>query len=1209
MRCWTGGIIVLTLLACACAKDRAAAPEAEVQLDVESPHVAWANPLEGGPIHVLFIAPRYTLRDAAELAQRLEITFDTVPLWERRRLAPDAASEVQMQSEESVLARIREALRKPHDVVIVGNLDLNVLPVEIQSEIFRQVSGGTGLLLANHDPAQGIVYETFAEALTPLADAAPITRGLGADITPEWYGGPDLVHAATYGEGRVLQLAYREDKPLTHCVIPALANPLHAVPEFLDSYFSLVARGVLWTAKRESDLWVEQVDSPAPAGPPEEEIPPDLPPEFVQTMRDSAQQTPIRIFHVRFNRAADRAYRVSVQLREPNRGLRVVYRDLPELKKGAFTYPVEVLAGPGRYLLDIWVHGKHGVILWHTAPITIEGWPSFSGLTLAKGVLLPHDSLDLTADIRTWYGEARPVTLYVRGVDSLGRVVTETYVDCPEGGGPVDARLNCADLIARDVRVEAYAVPGPPHPVDDWELNMAACEVRLVPVRHTRVRSDPAILLDAPAAYEYNARHYLQVLRGAGVDGAWTDSGEAAYRHLGRLNLRSIASVEGSETAEASALPWADAEFARTEGQRLQDTARQLASEGVLDYSLDACALLLPSISERDLPDSALPAFRKWLKHEYKTPDALNRVWGTSFASWDEVSPEAADAQTSAVATEVCRFQVSAFAAFLNAMREHIRAVDRYARAGIRIPLADAPSSAYNLRALANGLDWVSIWPDEPHLSKLLSYARGRTSVFLELRPESFLNSEEARWLPWKAVASGCSGLWLPAPYAGGPTAGTALLYPDGRLTPQFQVFADSCRPLQSGLAQLLRTASPQRPNAAIYDSDERMFPKESEVVQEGINSQRAILEALRALGYGVDFLGADDLAANRLLEYSLLVLPAARALKDHEAGAIRDFLSHGGHVLADAMPGSCDGHGDPRAEAVLARDFGVELLSGSVRPEAMPLDVAMTDGTGQVQGHFSERRLDAPLALTDGKSLAQSTPIPAWIVHGGPSGSSLLLNHLFPGPGSPEDFSTLCRLLGTWMVQAGIKPLLDFQCVSGGPFDGEVRRWSLGETEFYLFLREPDHGPEEQTLRLNLDKGGHLFDLCGHARVASEQRPRLQLRRGQPLLLARMSYELTALELAVPKSVLQGARLPVSLTLRSNGHTCGTHLVSTALRTVRGEHLEHYDRITVCEKGNGEFYLPLALNDLPGHYILDASDLITGLKCSAYVQIRQRVT
>lgn len=1205
MRRWTCALALFAVVVGACATDRAAAPPPEVSLEIETPHVAWANPLEGGPIHVLFIAPRYTLRDAAELAQRLEITFDAVPLENQRGLPGKAVIQSQDAREDSALARIQEALRTPHDVIVAGNLDLDAIPVDVQSEIFRQVSGGTGLILANHDPAQGVVYETFAEALDPIEGVSSIVRGIAAGVTPEWYGAPNLVHASTYGEGRVLQLQYREDKPLTHCLIPALANPLHAVPEFLDSYFSLVARSVLWAAKRDADIWVEQVERVVPTGPPEEEIPPGLPPEFVQTMRDSVQQTPIRTFHIRFNRGADRDYKVAVQLREPNRGLRVVYHDLPEFKKGESVYAVDVLAGPGRYLLDIWVQGKHGTVLWHTEAVNIEGWPSFSGLKLAKDVLLPHDSLDLTADIRTWFGESRPVTLYLRGVDSLGRVVTETYRACPEGGGPVDARMNFADLIARDVRVEAYAVPGPPHPIDDWELNMAACEVRLLPVRHMRARTDPAIIVDAPAAYEYNARHYLQVLRDAGVDGAWTDSGEPAYRHLSRLNLRSIASAGGPGergNADESPFAWADSDFARAEAQRLQDTARHLATDGVLDYSLDSYASLAGGDPEQALPGSALPAFRKWLQHKYKSVDALNNAWGASLTSWDEV---AAAPPSGACSADIGRFEASGFAAFLNSLREHIRAVDRYARTGVRMTRLDACSNAYNLDGLANGLDWIAVSPDEPQLSKAATYARGKTGLLLELRPGTLSSPELARWLPWKAAATGCTGLWLPPPYESTSTGESALLYPDGRLAPAFQEFVNSCQMLQGGLATLLHAATPKRATVAIYDTAANAFTDNADEVFE---SQKSILAALSRLGYGFDFLAAPNIAANRLLEYSLLVLPAARALDDRAIVAVREFLNHGGHVLADIIPGSHDALGRPRSETVLAPVFGVQPATQSGKTGPVPLHVVMTGESIQAEAHFAGIMLDTALTTSGGTPLATPGGIPAWIVHSESTGSSLLLNHAFPRSDSPEDHAAFCRLLRAWLNQTGLKPMLHFDCASGETFDGEFRRWTLGEAEFYLLLRNPYGGPDEQTLRLNLEKGGHLFDLGSGTAAATERHPRFRLRRGQPMLLAQIPYEIAALELAVPKSVVQGERLPVSMTLRSKGAACSAHIVAVTLKTVRGEELEHYRRTILCEKGAGQTFIPLALNELPGHYMLEARELITGSAASTYVRILQRV-
>ena len=1204
-------LMFITFAMGACAKDRASVPPAEVDAHVQTPHTAWGNPLEDGPIHVLFIAPRHTLRDAAELSQRLEMNFDTVPIWGHEHA--DMPSETAQGVELSVAEQLRGALAIPHDLIVVAHVNWNAFSVETQSELFRQVAGGTGLLLANDEPAEGIVYETFLEALTPVEDITAIVHGLGKDMTPEWYGTENLVQASEYGQGRVVQLSYREDRPLTHCLIPALANPIHAVPEFLDSYFSLVARAALWATRRDPSCRVDSVEYLAPSGPPEEEIPPDLPPEFVQTMRDAVQQTPIRTFRVQLTEPAPRDLQVIAQLREPNRGPRVVYRELPVLKKGETAYSFEILAGPGRYLLDLWLRARHGVIAWHTESIQIEGWPSFAGLTLRKTTLLPHDSLDVTADVRTWYGETLGASLYLRGVDSLGRVVGEAYELVPDGGGKVLARINFADLIAHDIRLEAYAVSGPPHPLDDWELNMAACEVRLLPVRHVRQRREPTLIVEAPAAYEYNARHYLDLLHGQGVDGVWTESGEDALPHLARLDLRVLVPSDGDCSAgEDSPGTYCvgDKDWQRERGQQIQEQAARMSAEGILEYSIEQC-LLPPRAGALCVQEACWPSFLEWLQKEYASIDAINGRWGSSFPSVSAiqaVTPESIlEMGEPGPWLDQCRFLGQSWSAYLGAMRSQAQRVDRYARTGVRVNAAMCDGGVPDWPGLAAGVDWLAVESSPLLLTRMAGYMKQGAGLYWWLGSGSLEQSERARWAAWTAAANAFQGIWIGPPY--GPAAGPAespLLYADGRVREGFASFLEAWQVVESGIGSVFREADPIPNVVAVYDA---IADSNWDVLNQSCQAQQAqerMAEVFYRLGYGLDFVSPERLLAQQLAEYKIVLLPSVTMLTESEIGVLRGFVGRGGHVLADLLPGQSKPTSSAGAAAV-ASLFGARNTGGPVASGDMNLRVTFGGAEGPEEAVLEQVRPAHALEVTDAEALGSFDAIPAWIIRR-QEGAVLLLNHLVPPAGQTGDFEGMARLLRAWLGELGVMPSVDFECEGDGLFDGRFYRRRLGEAELLAMVRHPDAGPEEQSIRLAEPKGQHWYDLLSVEGGTPEQRLKFRIGRGDARFLARLPYQVSDLKVVVPESVRQGARLPVSITVKAKGGPCGMHLVAARLAMARGARIEYYDRVVPCEKGAGQFFIPLALNETPGHYILECRDLLSGVCSQQYVQVIDRV-
>lgn len=1139
-----------------------------VSAEVETRHVAWAKPLEGGPVDVLLVAPRHTLRDAVEMAQRLDVRLTTVALWDRARLGCDPESEPPRPkgfSTEEVEALLQAEFAKAHDVIVLGNFDLGVLSVELQSALFRAVSRGAGLVLANHDAAPGIVYETFIDALSPLDDMSVITRGAGARSTAEWSFGEDIAFAATYGEGRFVALAYGEDRPAAHCIVPALTRPLHALPEYFDAYLSLACRAILWAAGREPPLRVASVEAVVPEGPPEEEIPPDLPEEFVQSMRDSVLQEPIRRFNFMFDTPADRDYAVRVQVRDPNRGLQVTYASLPKLKKGESTYLAEVLTGPGHFLLDFWLETRKGVALWHTEPVEVRGWPTFAGLRINREFLLPNDALDLSVEVRAHFGNTRPFTLYARGVDSFGRVVAEIYVPAPGNGGRVPIRLNFSDLIARRVKVEVFALDGPPHPAADWELNMAACAVRLLPVRQPRIDRVPGAVAVAPAAFEYNARAHLAALARYGVDAAYTGDGDAAHRFLMELNLRPIADL-GIAPGRDGCL--ANSTYQDAERKRVADLATYFARGGILDYSLGH-----PVCSG----GGAEPCSSS--ECQAAAQDALKR------AGMDGGIEEPADhAARTAVRLHMDAVRVG----HLRGLRDTVLGVDPQARVGMRPPEGGAWDWPGGIASWSDGLPLLCVPASSPWPEQLAAFQPAGAFTGVAMDPAR-TEPRHAGWLPWRAATLGIPEVWLPEPYGTAlRPADSPLLYPDGTASPALEALAASVHLLREGPGPLLLAAERPKPAIAVLDSTASRRLHEVMAVEgaDYAGAQTHVQAALNEAGLSCTWVDAERLTPAALEGVQLLVLPMASALSDAACNAIQRFAESGGAVFADLLPGTHDGNGVPRGEAPLAATFGVRFTPGDWprgnEESGIPL-------------------LDARISLDSAHASLHALfgeEVPAGLATGESGEGTVLLNFPFPAADSGGPAPRAAHAM--WeAVLAAHAPVLD---MGGADFQGTVTRLRYGAADLYVLVRDPaaDGG---KRLRLRFERGGHVYDAVAGKKAVTRS-AYVNPAPGEGAVVTRLPYDVASVKVAAPEEVMQGARLPVLVKVETGGAETGAHLVRVSLETLPGEPLAHYTRWVECARGSGETYLPLARNERPGIYHVVARDLLTGLTGRATVKV-----
>lgn len=1215
MRTATSAIILCLAALAACAKDRPAPAFPDIKSGIATPHTDWANPLDGGPIRVLIVAPRYTLRDAVELAERIEIAFDAVPACDRDNLdCPGETSESpESPGPQALLNRL---LEEPHDAIIIANMDLHALSVDAQSAIFRNVAAGTGLVLANHDPAEGLVFETFLDALQTSEDTASLGRGLGETITPEWYGAPQLVEAATYGEGRVVQLLYGADRPATHCLIPALANPIHAMPGFFDTYLSLVARSIRWAAHREGGPRVKSVSIVTPAGPPEDQIPPELPDEFVKSMYDSVELSPVRAFDVSLDAPTDRDYQVKAQLRDPDRELRVEYTNLPELKKGSDHYSLEVLAGPGDYLLDLWFSTKKGVAQWHTEAVRVSGWPMFTDLRLSKQVLLPHDMLDMAMNVTEYYGRGAQASIYARAIDSFGRLVAESYQQVPEGGGHVAVRMSFADLIAEDIKLEVFALNGAPHVAQEWELNTAASEVRLLHVRHIRPPGAWAMATVAPAAYEYNARRYLEILRDHGLTAAHTDAGDAAHRFLARMNLRPSAVLSqwsSSPAAETSVrVPClGDPEFLKQEAERLRDGVNYFSTDGIMDFSLGLGAAMGAGSENTCQCQLCLAGYQERLKREYGSIESLNNAWNTSYANWAApIPPTLEETRTTGGGPAWTSFRLAmadTFTAAVRMARDTVHGIDKYGRLGFIAETPGAPPAAYDWAALAASVDWIAVEPAPLPAALLRSAKQGATYGFILDGPEETVTEARARWLPWQAALQRANTIWWLHPYgnAWDGAQATALL-PDGRTTPAFDRFFESAQPLQEGLAALLLAAERPQPAIAVYQGRQTLYldALDAGQAEPGRHSAENALRLLDTLGFDYAALGESDLTSGRLADFKVLMLPAAHALAEAQAKAIAAYVSGGGNVIADTMPGTSGQYGEHLAAWPLAQLFGVTPGAVAAPTETTSAPLKIATNAGDRECTLTGLIPDGSVAVSEGAPDGNAGGIPLWITRRETAGRTLLLNHAFPQPDSDTSFPDL---FAAYLRDFELTPAVALKDeVTSWP-GGQRRRLRYGNADLYMLLRDPAGASDPETVRLQLDRKDEAYDLIAGVPLERAGTARCTLAPGEAALFSRLPYEVESVEIAAPDKVVQGERLTVRVAVNCEPDNPGDHLVWVMLTSVRGQRVACYSRAVACARGRGDTFLPLALNETPGHYYLEARDLLSGTRSRVLVQVIPR--
>lgn len=1173
-------LILLVSIVATCLFLNSAAAQGHAAV-ADAPPVVWARPLEGGVIRALCIAPGATQRDFEALRERLDFEYTFVGAWERNHLGSDPARPDLFPPDtraEQVSARLDAFLEKRYDLIIIANIDAGILPEAAQQRIIEKVAAGTGLLTA-HLGLTGTSLETFLATRAQAQGEDPLDRGVAK--TGGWgaAGTRPMYQLGVLGEGRVVEFHYAGDFPGTHCLFPALADPLDAEPAYYDHTLSLLARAVRWAVRRDPSAWIKDIVDAGPEGPPAEEIPPDFSEEFVQSIRDSVEGQPLRPFRLVLGAPADATYTVSVQLRSPEAAQPFAYTYDTLLDKGASAYSLDLLVGPGTYYVDAWIKKKKTIVDWFTKTVQVPGWPDFTELRFSKDSVLANDTLDISLEVRTIFGRERRGIAFARAVDSHQRVVGEAYAPLTAEGGKVSLRLGLADLIAPAVNVTVYALSGDPRVFSAWELSNAVRESRLLPVRLPKQKPDLRLAAFAPLLDEYNARRSLSLLRGLGIDTVY--GGDDVLAPVLAAGLGLIHIPVAAEYASPAAVDGVirepcltDPEYRSAQAVHLRD-AVQTAKEGAESTFLIGTGNCLIS-SEENVCQSptCLLGFQTYLQRLYPDLSSLNAQWNTNIGFWDEIRP----ASRSDVALGAPlplwvlfrRYMEGVFTDFHRFARLQVQNVDPDAAAGM-LSLEDSnPMHGYHWRDLVSTLDFLGVPDNLPVLEKLRSYQRAGSLNGIRLDEDSGGPApEEWRHAMWSALLHQAPMIWLPAAYGTATQASTGIPLEDsGDSYEDFKGFASVAKNLKQGIAALMLAANPQAPEIAIVDSPTSRFINETLALTERqtFAAETAFVNLLRSHGFAFTFIGEEDLAAGSLEEFRVVFLPALRALSDAQAAALEAYVAAGGRLVSDIVPGGFDENAVERDQSPLQALFVTHAT-----PEE---DVA---------------KAEEPL-------------VPA-----------LCLRALLPGINGldAQDWARAASApVLSYLARSGCAPVL-------GPdeaFRGACYRYSYGSARLMAFLAAPGAGSQRFRARLETAKTmPYVYDVLQAMALRRANEVSLRLSAGECALISQLPYRVEAIGVLTPESILPGRRLEIRVLLKASAPNPGKHMLALDLAASGGTSdftpgkevpLPLYHQNLECEGGIAETFIPLAMNEKPGRYKVIVRDLLSGIVGEGQVQV-----
>ncbi len=1265
---------------------------------VRTPHVPWATTLPGGAIRGFFVPPVTEGRDMVELMQRLALEPTTVTIdrqWDVNCWGIgdyyDGNHVLRGDRDDFriVYGYVEEELAgpKPFEVMVIPGLNgWSRYTRKTRDAILRRVSEGAGLVLLHpfvgdvkghpfrgdepepdrriwelsplvNVPDDGVSERGYPDlnrdAITEgrwTARPHPITDGLDLELVPSgarggrFYryeakgdvaveaAGLPVVATRTYGRGRVVAFATVGDGFAPQAVDPVKT---HTYWDYWEYQYSLLARAILWAARRDGDLALRKLVASAESG-------------LSAVLSSSRPRDVVVESRSRGPNGAPLARverRLSIQGGESR--LAIAAADLaPNGWPG------------GRSVVDVIVRdpASGATLQWGWAGLDAPKQATLSALHANAEVYREGETMSVVARAS---GSVAGLTLRVRFSDDLGRV--RAVLGAPaRGEQTLFHRLD--DVLGKRVLVAAELVDGGGRLVDELRH-----EPIVVAARERR-QKDYRGLLSFETPVHYFAAQRLRLLREKAMDTSFTWGGEVNDE----LNLprgwfgvywydRGPTTPEGMEQAITAFEKGGDVEslaylvkkelykrtgetrfLARSPSfddplvrERLFDLSRTAARAKAvynMDYYFVGDEGSLGSYADAvdfDWSPHALAGLRAWLREQYGSLETLNAKWGSRFGAWDDVLPLTTEAARRegryAPWADHRTYMETAFARAYQTVRDGVTAGD---------PDGHIALSGTQVTSPWNGCDWFRL---DQVIDDFLSYAGGNQWDIHRsfAKPGARIgfwtgygsSGAAARRAVWTAALQGVLHpqlFWSPS-----------IVNPDMTLSRSGRDLGEAFQALRfEGIGRLLMEAKRLDDAVLVHYSMPSVHAagilgqhEQGEAKDEGTSftaNRDGWVGLLDDLGLSFRFVAAPQVEAGGLRGARVLVLPYSLALSDREAAEIRRFVEAGGLLLADAGSGLFDEHVAWRERGALDALFGLEAKNPrervpAARAAAGPVRLtADASGLGLVPGELAGLAAFEPaVRAREGRALLRAGEADLAVTRRVGRGRTVYLNALIDRKDASRD--AWRAVVRAALGDAGIRPAVRVTGASGQPVSRvRIARYTLGGHEVVALLdgaldvltsfgrdgvtvyEDAQRGRVvRREVDVELPRAAHVTNARSGESLGESARLHTMLTAGDALVLA-LGPAPEPLRLEGPPR----ARLGDAVVFTASGSGAELRLLRFHVFGPGGAFLPEYARVTPSDGASTRFRLPSALSDPAGEYRVSVRDVLSGAAAEATLRL-----
>ncbi|MDA1139340.1 MAG: beta-galactosidase [Planctomycetota bacterium] len=693
---------------------------------LETFHFKWANPLAGAQLNVLFIIPYKDSREVIELSQRMELHHTVIMnagfgVWAEGYAEGPTATPLQGVKAKLVLqdiAQRRLSLGHNYDAIVIAKISWVVIPDDVKALILKHVERGSGLVYVSPNRLKEVLHSTLDVGGTDAqfsslfetnsipAAADSILHALPLDVMPlhvvkehsaykELTGIPRHqfaqasvnICAHKHGEGRVLALDYFDEavaRRNSNSLTPYRLHPDGNHDKVMYDYeFALLARAILWTVNRESDVALSlamyapntELKQPAPDLEQQKRCWKSEQPKTVvdrDQLKDSKIAATLKFFDgdkrppASFNlhlTLRDRAGEIlvdnvqSLQIASGKPGFAEIF--LPNLSRGTYLADARVTNAAGEVIdfmsRSFQVEAAHRVLSISADKDRYPEGETITGSIAFTESLTAGQSLSVTA-VDTWGREANRGTLeladnrkqatYSLPVKNALTELWDIRCEIRDSKGLVDAKELPMPIPNWTFDEYMFMLIFSPTPGSgDWKGELHAQRLREFGINSTFTY----LIYSKHEQFFHNARNHLRsVVYGEHLGEILdpsdhhvdlrTEQPQMDWAEVGRM-ARAIA--ETGERLDPKEFPhrrhFMSAEWLYNRAQQYKIASRfgtpyyTLTGENYLSGEFNG-------MENSGFGPTTTKRFQQWCREQYGSDlAALNREWNTSFKSWDEV--------------------------------------------------------------------------------------------------------------------------------------------------------------------------------------------------------------------------------------------------------------------------------------------------------------------------------------------------------------------------------------------------------------------------------------------------------------------------------------------------------------------------------------------------------------------------------------------